>query len=85
LPLLEKKKEVVFGGTIQLRQDVSIKIKQRAQYRRSRRSRQLRKGWVVGSVRALKEKVMTLRTKEDSNFPVSYKKSQLHYCKLNAG
>ena len=41
-----------------------------------------RKGWVVGSVRALKEKVMTLRTKEDSNFPVSYNKSQL-LCRFN--
>jgi len=41
-----------------------------------------RKGWVVGSVRALKEKVMTLRTKEDANFPVSYKKSQL-LCRFN--
>jgi len=41
-----------------------------------------RKGWVVGSVRALKEKVMTLRTKEDDNFPVSYKKSQL-LCRFN--
>ena len=38
----EKTKEVVFRGTIQLRQDVSIKIKQRAQLRRSRRSRKLR-------------------------------------------
>jgi len=35
------------------------------------------KGWVIGSVRSLKAKVMTLRTKEDSNFPVSYRKSRL--------
>ena len=35
------------------------------------------KGWVVGSVRSLKAKVMTLRTLEDSNFPVSYRKSRL--------
>jgi len=40
------------------------------------------KGWVIGSVRALKEKVMTLRTKEDDNFPVSYKKSRL-LCRFN--
>ncbi len=40
------------------------------------------KGWVIGSVRSLKEKVMTLRTKEDSNFPVSYKKSRL-LCRFN--
>jgi len=38
----EKTKEVVFRGTIQLRQDVSRKIKQRAQYRRTRRSRKTR-------------------------------------------
>jgi len=30
------------------------------------------KGWVIGSVRSLKAKVMTLRTKGDKNFPVSY-------------
>ena len=35
------------------------------------------KGWVVGSVRSLKANVMTLRTAEDSNFPVSYRKSRL--------
>ncbi len=38
----EKTKEVVFRGTIQLRQDVSKKIKQRAQYRRTRRTRKVR-------------------------------------------
>jgi hypothetical protein len=41
------------------------------------KSKHRTKGWVVGSVRALKAKVMTLRTKEDSNFPVSYRKSFL--------
>jgi len=35
------------------------------------------KGWVVGSVRSLKAKAMTLRTKFDDNFPVSYRKSKL--------
>jgi len=35
------------------------------------------KGWVIGSVRSLKEKVITLRTKFDDNFPVSYRKSIL--------
>ncbi|MBI1929637.1 HNH endonuclease [Candidatus Poribacteria bacterium] len=40
------------------------------------------KGWVVGSVRSLKAKVMTLRTKEDDNFPVSYRKSLL-LCRFN--
>jgi len=38
----EQMKETVFQGEIELRQDVSKKIKQRAQYRRSRRSRKLR-------------------------------------------
>jgi len=35
------------------------------------------KGWVVGSVRSLKARVMTLRTRFDANFPVSYRKSKL--------
>ena len=35
------------------------------------------KGCVIGSVRSLKAKAMTLRTREDSNFPVSYRKSKL--------
>ena len=38
----EVNKEVVFHGTIRLRQDVSKKIKQRSQYRRSRRGRKCR-------------------------------------------
>jgi len=38
----EVKKEVVFRGTIKLRQDVSRKIKQRAQLRRTRRCRKVR-------------------------------------------
>ena len=38
----ERTREVVFRGNIQLRQDVSRKIKQRAQYRRTRRRRKLR-------------------------------------------
>ena len=38
----ETTREVVFRGTIQLRQDVSLKIKQRAQYRRARRTRKYR-------------------------------------------
>jgi hypothetical protein len=37
------------------------------------------KGWIVGSIRALKATVITLRTKENSNFPVSYRKSRLLY------
>ncbi|MBC8232665.1 HNH endonuclease [bacterium] len=41
------------------------------------KARHRTKGWVIGSVRALKAKVMTLRTKEDVNFPVSYRKSKL--------
>jgi len=35
------------------------------------------KGYVVGSVRSLKAKVMTLRTTFDDNFSVSYRKSRL--------
>lgn len=38
----DKKNEVVFRGQLDLRQDVSRKMKERAQYRRSRRSRNLR-------------------------------------------
>jgi ATP-dependent Lon protease len=41
------------------------------------KSKHRTKGWVIGSVKSLKAKVMTLRTKEDSNFPVSYRKSKL--------
>ena len=37
------------------------------------------KGWVVGSVRSLKAESMTLRTKFDDNFSVSYRKSTLLY------
>ncbi|MBI1923467.1 HNH endonuclease [Candidatus Poribacteria bacterium] len=37
------------------------------------------KGWVVGSVRSLKARVMTLRTKFDANFSVSYRKSTVLY------
>lgn len=36
-----------------------------------------RLGTVIGSVRSLKEKCVTLRTKFDSNFPVSYSKTVL--------
>jgi hypothetical protein len=35
------------------------------------------RGTVIGSVRSLKAKAMTLRTKSDDNFPVSYRKSEL--------
>lgn len=46
------------------------------------KAKHLSKGWVVGSVRSLKAKVMTLRTKFDENFPVSYRKSKL-LCRFN--
>jgi len=36
-----------------------------------------RLGVVVGSIRSLKKKVITLRTSFDDNFPVSYRKSRL--------
>ena len=35
------------------------------------------KGIVIGSIRSLKAKVITLRTKWDDNFPVSYNKTRL--------
>jgi len=41
------------------------------------KSKHRTKGWVIGSVRSLKANAMTLRTKNDSNFPVSYRKSRL--------
>ena len=40
------------------------------------------RGCVIGSVRSLKEKAITLRTTWDANFPVSYKKSKL-LCRFN--
>jgi cytochrome c553 len=43
------------------------------------KARHRTKGWVVGSVRSLKARVMTLRTRFDDNFPVSYRKSNLLY------
>ena len=64
------KNTVVFAGNIRLRQDVSKKILQRSQYRRTRRSRNLRhrkarflnrriaKGWVPPSIRQNKESIL---------------------------
>jgi len=43
------------------------------------KARHRTKGWIVGSVRSLKARVMTLRTKFDDNFSVSYRKSTLLY------
>lgn len=40
------------------------------------------RGIVVGSIRFLKAKAITLRTKFDDNFPVSYRKSRL-LCRFN--
>jgi 5-methylcytosine-specific restriction endonuclease McrA len=40
------------------------------------------KGWIRGSIRALKASAITLRTKFDDNFPVSYRKSRL-LCRFN--
>ena len=62
-------KKVVFAGNIQLRQDVSKKMLQRSQYRRTRRSRKLRhrparflnrvkKGWLPPSIRQKKESIL---------------------------
>jgi len=46
------------------------------------RAKHRTKGWVIGSVRSLKAKVMTLRTQESDNFSVSYRKSKL-VCRFN--
>ncbi|MBI1923391.1 hypothetical protein HYR99_03980 [Candidatus Poribacteria bacterium] len=35
------------------------------------------KGWVIGSIRSLKARVMTLRTQFDNNFSVSYRQSKV--------
>jgi len=63
------KDSVVFAGTIELRQDVSRKMTQRSQYRRTRRSRNLKyrkvrflnrgkKGWIPPTIRQKKETVL---------------------------
>lgn len=62
-------KNVVFAGNIKLRQDVSKKILQRAQYRRTRRSRKLRhrearflnrgvEGWIPPSIKQKKDSII---------------------------
>jgi len=64
------KKNVVFCGTIKLRQDVHRKMLQRMMYRRNRRNRNLRyrqcrflnrkreKGWIPPSIRQKKESIL---------------------------
>lgn len=65
----EVTKEVVFKGTIKLRQDVSRKMLQRSQYRRTRRSRNLRHrearfsnrgvlGWIAPSIKQKKDSIL---------------------------
>lgn len=64
----DKTNEVVFKGQINLRQDVKRKMKQRSQYRRSRRSRNLRyrkprfdnrtKSKLVPSIRCRKDSIL---------------------------
>lgn len=62
-------KNVVFAGNIRLRQDVSKKMLQRAQYRRTRRSRNLRyrkvrflnrgvAGWIPPSIKQKKDSIV---------------------------
>ena len=69
----EATQEVVFQGTIRLRQDVTRKMKQRSKYRRTRRSRKLRhrkaqhlnrgkKGFLPPSVRQRKGSVLRVVT-----------------------
>ena len=63
----EHTKEVVFRGTIQLRQDVTRKMAQRAVYRRTRRSRKLRHRPVRFMNRGQKSFLPpTIRQKKDS-------------------
>lgn len=61
--------EVVFKGTIKLRQDVSRKMLQRSQYRRTRRTRNLRHrearfnnrcviGWIAPSIKQKKDSIL---------------------------
>jgi hypothetical protein len=65
----EHTQEVVFRGTVRLRQDVSRKMTQRSQYRRARRSRNLRhrearfdnrgkRGWLPPSIRQKKDSIL---------------------------
>jgi len=65
----EKTQEVVFGGTIKLRQDVPILMERRKNYRRTRRSRKTRhrkcrfnrkkpKGWLPPTIRQKKDSIV---------------------------
>ena len=65
----EVTKEVVFKGTIKLRQDVSRKMLQRSRYRKTRRSRNLRyrearfdnrgtAGWIAPSIKQKKDSIL---------------------------
>jgi hypothetical protein len=65
----EHTQEVVFSGTIKLRQDVKKKLTQRRSYRRARRNRKLRyrkahfyrkkgKGWLSPTIRQKKESIL---------------------------
>lgn len=62
----EVKKEVVFRGTIKLRQDVSRKIKQRAQLRRTRRCRKVRHRKARFSNRKQKTPQPSIRQRKES-------------------
>ena len=72
--------KVVFAGTIKLRQDVSKKMLQRSQYRRTRRSRNLRhrqarflnlgkKGWISPTIKQKKDSILRV---------IDYLKKQLN-------
>jgi len=43
------------------------------------KARHRTKGVVIGSIRSLKKNVITLRTKFNNDFPVSYRKSKILY------
>jgi hypothetical protein len=78
----EASQKVVFAGTIKLRQDVTRKMRQRAAYRRSRRSRKLRhrkarfnrskaKGWLPPTIRQKKDSIVRVVRDLQRILPIS--------------
>jgi hypothetical protein len=78
----EHTQEVVLKGTIRLRQDVTRKMTQRAQYRRTRRSRKLRyrqprfhnrgkRGWLPPTIRQKKDSIVRVVRDVMSLCPIS--------------
>jgi hypothetical protein len=78
----ETSQKVVFAGTIKLRQDVTRKMRQRAAYRRSRRSRKLRhrkarfnrrkaQGWLPPTIRQKKDSIVRVVRDLQNILPIS--------------